>query len=52
MKERVGVRERKRESERGTVGYRLRLQPTGVGIPMQNRQRGGKRAEVGGGVKR
>ncbi len=43
--------ERDRE-RKGEVRYRLHLQPTGVGIPMQKRQRGGKRAEVGGGVKR
>lgn len=53
---------RERECERGSGRgrerwwgrYRLHLQPTGVGIPMQWRQRGGKRAggEVGGGVKR
>ena len=47
-RERVAQREEERE---GWVRYRLHLQPTGVGIPMLRRQRGGKRAEVGGGAK-
>ena len=53
--ERGSVREGQgRGRERWWGRYRLHLQPTGVGIPMQWRQRGGKRAggEAGGGVKR
>lgn len=46
---REGHRETRREKG---VRYRLHLQPTRVGIPMQKEQRGGKRVEVGGGVKR
>lgn len=45
-------RVRKRiKNEISAEGYRLHLQPTGVGIPMQRRQRGRKRVEVGGGAK-
>lgn len=47
--DREGQRETRREKG---VRYRLHLQPTRVGIPMQKEQRGGKRVEVGGGVKR